>query len=182
MLFKVPRFEAEESNFLHLGYGADWGPFLFLHEIVRGGYVGIELQQGRETLPDQVTAWSMTGSWMITGESYDLRPFHQGGGKDASFPRQPLWAPGGRIGPGAFELAARYSNGDIDREFFLLGFTNYTTSSQEFRTFAASLSWYPFRNVRAAFEVVRTLADQRPAAFDSHGRDTSYLFRIQYSF
>ena len=30
--------------------------------------------------------------------------------------------------------------------------------------------------------VVRVLADQHPAAFDSHGRDTSGLVRVQYVF
>jgi hypothetical protein len=31
-------------------------------------------------------------------------------------------------------------------------------------------------------EVVRVIADQHPTAFDSHGRDTSGLARVQYVF
>ncbi len=182
-LFKVDRFEASDAEFIHLGYGADLGPFALFHEFVFGGYSDVELPGGgEETLDDQVTAWALSGSWMITGEHYDSRPYGLRTGRLRTAPRGPLFWGKDRSGPGAFELAVRYSNGDIDRDFFLLGFTDFTTSSQEFRTFSAALNWYPIENLRATFQVVRTIADQFPAAFDSHGRDTSYLFRVQYSF
>ena len=87
-----------------------------------------------------------------------------------------------KSGPGAFELALRYSNADIDRDFFLLGFTNYATSSQEFRVLSGALNWYPVRNVRVTFQVDRTIADQQPFAFGNGDRDTSYVIRLQYRF
>lgn len=56
------------------------------------------------------------------------------------------------------------------------------TSSQEFRSFDAAINWYPVANVKATFQVVRTIADQFPDEFDSHGRDTSFVLQLQYSF
>ena len=109
------------------------------------------------------------------------RPFRLRQGRFREVPRRPLYlAP--ETGFGAVELSLRYANGDIDREFFELGMTDFTTSSQEFRTFATAVNWYATRNLRVSLQVARTIADQRPRAFDSHGRDTSVLIRVQYSF
>ena len=181
-LFEVSRFEASDSDFLHLGYGADLGPFRAVHEFVRGGYRNIEGPAGDETLDDQVTAWSLSLSWMVTGEAYDSRPFRLRDGNYRAAPKKPLFWFKER-GLGALELAFRYSNGDIDRDFFdLLGFTDLTTSSQEFRTVSVVVNWYATANVRSSIQIVRTIADQFPQAFDSHGRDTSVFLRLQYSF
>jgi hypothetical protein len=87
----------------------------------------------------------------------------------------------------------RYSNGDIDRDFFRFGFTDYTVSSQEFRSFDVAVNWYPFANLKAALQVVRTLADstsrdplggggQGPEELSGQGRDTSLFLRLQYTF
>ncbi|MHC5065949.1 MAG: porin [Planctomycetota bacterium] len=180
-LFKVSRFEADTSNFWHLGYGWDLGPLRLTHEFMKGGYRNIDTPSGDVSLPDQTTSWTASGSWMITGEVYDSRPFRAAGQSIRTAPRRPFFGAEGR-GPGAWEVAVRYSNGDIDRDFFLLGFTDFTTSSQEFRAFDASLNWYPVQNLKVAFQFIRTIADQFPDTFDSHGRDTSVSFRIQYSF
>ena len=54
----------------------------------------------------------------------------------------------------------RYSNGDIDRDFFDLGFTDYVHSSQEFRSFTAAVNWYPVRNLKVGAAVTRTIAQR----------------------
>lgn len=182
-LFFVSRLDTSGSDFYHIGYGWDLGPFRFTHEWVRGGYSDVELPGGgEENLDDQVTAWSAAFSWMVTGEPYDSRPFRARRGRPGPFPRRPLWGDDTRAGFGALELAVRYSNSDIDRDFFELGFTDFNTSSQEFRTFSGAINWYPAHNLRASIQVVRTIADQFPQTFDSHGRDTSIAVRLQYSF
>lgn len=192
-LFTVRRLEADRTTFLYFGYGYQFGPVRFLHEVVRGGYDNLETPAGERDLDDQITAWAMSLSWRITGESYEYSPLDQLGGRrhlvrreeGPGFPDRPLWARDGDArsrGPGVIEIAARYANGDIDREFFNLGFTDYTTSSQEFRTVAVALNWYPVTGLRASIQLVRTLADQFPATFDSHGRDTSVLLRLQTHF
>ena len=197
-LFIADRLDADQSDFFYFGYGLDLGPFLLFHEIVRGGYRGLETPAGGEdNLDDQVTAWSAALAWMVTGEPYDSRPFRRresqrhptleprSAAAEDRFPREPLWRrhkDEGETGIGALELAVRYSNSDIDREFFNLGFTDFTTSSQEFRTLSVAVNWYPVSNLRVTTQVVRTIADQFPATFDSHGRDTSFVFRLQYAF
>ncbi len=180
-LFKVSRFEADSSSFWHLGYGWDLGPLRLRHEFMKGGYRNIDSPAGDVSLPRQTSAWSAAASWMISGETYDSRPFRSEGQSPRAAPQRPFFAGDGR-GPGAWELAIRYSNGDIDRDFFLLGFTDFMTSSQEFRAFDASLNWYPAQNMKVALQFIRTIADQFPNTFDSHGRDTSLSLRLQYSF
>ncbi len=193
-LFTVGRLRATSSAFLYYAYGFEFQSFRFIHEAVRGGYHDLETVFGDRDLDNQITAWSMSLSWMVTGEWYDSLIINFNPKAKRKRVLRPLWVTDPRTkrykdnpriykkGWGALELAARYSNGDIDREFFVLGFTDYTTSSQEFRSFTFAVNWYPIENIRWSFQVVRTLADQRPVTFDSHGRDTSYLIRMQYVF
>lgn len=187
-LFLTPRLEGEGAFFWHFGYGIDAGPVRLIHELVRGSLYDVDLPGGgEEDFEGQITAWALSVSWMITGEPYDSRPFRQSSagpprvGRGDAFPRRPLFG-GEEPGHGAFEVAVRYANADIDRDLILLGFTDVRTSSQEFRTFEVALNWYPIRSVRLGVQLTRTIADQRPAVFDSHGRDTSGVIRLQLSF
>lgn len=184
-LFDVPRLETDSSRLFHFGLGADAGPFRIYGELVQMSLFDLETEQGEVDLEDQIKAWEATFSWMVTGEHYDSRPFMQRELREKMgeyLPGKPLWGMVGKRGFGALEVAVRYSNADIDRRFFGLGLADFATSSQEFRTFTAAVNWYPIINLRVTAEVVRTLADQFPAVFDSHGRDTSFLFRLQYAF
>lgn len=184
-LFSTPRLEARDgSRFLYVGYGADFGPFRWLHETAIGSLLDLETPSGPDDLDDQITAWAASLSWMLSGEHYDSRPHRQRDGRDRTFPARP-WVPltpDGPRGYGAVEVAARYANGDIDRDFFNLGVTDFTVSSQEFRTFTAAVNWYPIWNLRCSAEVVRVIADQFPGVFRSHGRDTSFIFQVQVRF
>ena len=184
-LFDTPDMEAGSSHYLHFSWGLDAGPVRLLHEFFRNGSIlDLELEDGTETdLEDQIGGWAASASWMLTGETYDSRPFRQRNGKSGPFPAKPMYQHGDRSkGLGALELAFRYANADIDRDFFLLGFTDFETSSQEFRTAEGAVNWYLSEQLRLSFQVVRTIADQRPAVFDSHGRDTSYVVRAQFRF
>lgn len=179
-VFQVPRLEGDASQYLNLGYGLDLGSLRVWHEWTKGGIRGVETPAGgEENFSEQVTAWSAGFAWFVTGEVRSQRLFRREPER-----LQPLRPVVGErdTGWGAWEIAARYSNADIDRSFFDLGFTRFDQSSQEFRTFTAALNWYPTRNLRVATQFVRTIADQFPAVFDSHGRDTSFLVRLEWSF
>ncbi|MFN0059361.1 MAG: hypothetical protein ACKVX7_12975 [Planctomycetota bacterium] len=192
-VFLVPRLSGDEAAFWHVGYGVDAGALRFTHEAVYGGIRGLDLPTGGEAnLSNQIGSWAATLSWMVTGEPYDSRPFRQRYGRwsPATHPLEVEQLPRDAAaefparaatdgGLGAIELALRYANADIDRRFFNLGITDYTQSAQEFRTMTGAANWYLSRYVRVSAEVVRTIADQFPAAFDSHGRDTSFLLRFQ---
>jgi hypothetical protein len=178
-LFDVERLDGDEASFFVFSFGVDLGPFRVIHETTRGTIKRVLLPGGtREDFDDQISSWQLVGAWRVTGEPYDSRLFDR---RDALRPDRPA-KPITDGGIGAVELAVRYANADIDREFFIRGFTSEGISSQEFRQIAGAVNWDPTASVRVAAEVVRILADGFPAVFDSHGRDTSYLLRVDIHF
>jgi hypothetical protein len=182
-LFLTSRLEAQDHRFLVAGYGVDLGPFRVIHEFTRGSLEGLRIPAGgRDDFDDQITAWQVLVSWRVTGEPYDSRPYRRRESHRPPPPARSLDEPAGERGFGAVELAFRYANGDLDRDFFTLGFTNFNQSSQEFRTVSVGLNWDPTVWLRVSGELVRVIADQFPATFRSHGRDTSGLVRMQLSF
>jgi hypothetical protein len=182
-LFDTPRLDGDAASFWIFGYGADLGPFRVLHEFSRGSIDDVRLPSGiRRDFDDQITSWQLVLSWRLTGEPYDSRPFARRGALRPDPPARPLDGEDAARGLGSFELALRYANADIDRDFFVEGVTTPMLSSQEFRQVAAAASWYPTPALRVSAQVVRIIADQRPAVFDSRGRDTSYLLRGELHF
>jgi hypothetical protein len=182
-LFLTSRLDARGRSFFVLGCGVDLGPLRVIHELTRGSLQGVRIPGGgRRDLDDQITAWQILVSWRVTGEPYDSRPFRHRDAHRPTPPARPLDGEGDGRGFGAVELSFRYANGDIDRDFFTLGFTSFNLSSQEFRTATVGLNWDPTAWLRVSGEVVRTIADQFPAVFRSHGRDTSGLVRVQWAF
>jgi hypothetical protein len=181
-LFLTSRLDADRSSAWSFGYGVDFGPLRAVHEFARTSLYGVETPGGDREDLEELTAWQVLVSWRITGEPYDSRPFRQRARWRGTPPARPLDGAGDERGLGAFELSFRYANGDIDRDFFTQGFTDYQTSSQEFRVAAVGLAWDPLAALRFSAELARTIADQNPAVFDSHGRDTSWLLRLEWHF
>jgi hypothetical protein len=167
-LFDTSGFEADYSRFWTLSAGFEFGPVRLYVDDTTGGYFGAETPVGTRDLDDQTTSWQATISWMITGEAYDGRIFGQHNVAPPS--------------PNAWELAVRYANADIDRDFYNFGLTDYTLSSQEFRSLTATLNWYATPNLRLSLGFLRILADDDIAALDHGGRDTAGIFRVQYRF
>jgi hypothetical protein len=170
-LFDTASFEADYSRFLTFSLGFEVGPVRIYVDDTTGGYYDADTPVGTRDLDDQTTSWQITGSWMITGEHYDGRIFTQ----------HQVTPPG----PNAWEIAVRYSNADIDRDFFIFGLTDYTLSSQEFRSFTATLNWYATPNLRLSLGFLRIIADAHQgdvAALDDGDRDTAGVFRVQWRF
>ena len=115
------------------------------------------------------------------GERYATRAFRQISPRQ-EFPARPLDGTGSEKGFGAVEVGVRYSNMDIDRDFFRFGFTNEWASSQEARTFSSVVHWYPISNMRFSVTFVRTLADDDPASLGGQGRDNTWMLQGQYQF
>ncbi len=90
------------------------------------------------------TAWEVTGSWVLTGE-------------DASFggviPKHPFDLH--NRGWGAFQIAARFEELDVDHSAFPL-FANPATSASEARAWSLGLNWYLNRNIRMNLSYSRT--------------------------
>ena len=81
--------------------------------------------------------------------------------------------------PGRWEIGARYSNADIDRELFIYDFTYYGQSTQEVRTFSLNLNWQPRDQVRFSVEWVKTIADHDLVTFGDTDRDSSFMLRFE---
>lgn len=202
VLFRAEDLRADEARFYHWLFGWDAGPVRLAYEAVLGevfdqwfgagsGFFGVDTPGGGEVDLDQVGTWEAGISWMVTGGRYDSRPGrvrefglphgkegpiatvegHRGHG--SSFPTPP-W--------GALELYSRYSNADIDRGFFDAGLASYSYSSQEFRTATLGANWFPTPFHRLGVAVVRTIADQTPAAYGGDDRDTSLLVELEGRF
>lgn len=167
-LFDTSSFEADYSRFLTLSLGVEVGRVRLHVEDTTGGYYGAKTPVGTRDLDDQTTSWQATISWRITGEVYDGRIFSQHKFKPP--------------GPNAWEIAVRYANADIDRDFYNFGLTDYARSSQEFRSLTATLNWYATPNLRLSVGVVRIIADDDIAALDDGGDDTGGILRVQYRF
>jgi hypothetical protein len=175
-LFDSIPIQADEAQFRHFGWGLDAGRVRLVHEFIKGSLLGVDRLDGtgQDDLDDEVNAWQATASWWLTGERYDSRPFRQEAGPPAPFPA--------RSRGGAWELAARYSNGDIARELFRMGYTDFDVSSQEFRSISGALNWYARPDFRLTLQVVRLIADQTPQALGGQGRDTSWFAGGQWLF
>jgi phosphate-selective porin len=134
---------------------------------------------------DQLTSWAAYGSWYITGQRvrWDqgrwLPPVVNAGTED----KQQIFDFLKFLNPlGCLELAFRYTNADIDRKLFDLGFTNYSISSQEVRTATLNLNWYPKPGLRISGAWVKTIADDFLDSLGGTNRDSSYVVRAILTF
>ncbi len=119
-----------------------WNQFGVLGEYVVSNQ---ELVRGAVSDKFENEAWQISGTYVLTGE-------------DASFkgvkPRKPFdlslsqW--------GAFEIAARYGELDLDDELFNKNFTSRSASITEERAFGLGLNWHLHNNVRLMLDYERT--------------------------
>jgi phosphate-selective porin len=179
-VFSTPDLDGDGGRWLHLEGGFAAGPVAGGVEVVRGAVTDVRLPAGDRGTLDELTAWTATLAVSLTGER---RGWEEG-----------RWTRGKpRLPGGAWELAVRYSNGDIDRDLFRAGWTTYDPSTQEVRTFSALLGWRPAGRVRVAFGWVKTIADDALTVFGSAGstrvarvsgsnRDSSYVLRVEIGF
>ncbi len=182
LLFQSSEISASDAQWWNFGWGLDAGALRITHEWLVGSLEDVETGTGTIDLNDQLTSMAATVSLRIGGPDYDThplrnRPIPESWDKEEDLPFLPKFE-----FPGEVELAFRYANGDLDRRLFELGFADFAVSSQEFRTATGSVSLRPSENTRILFEVTRVIADQFPAAFDSHGRDTSWTIRFIWTF
>ena len=125
-----------------------YGPFGLLGEYVISEQKVTRAGAGTQARADlQNAGWGITGSWLLTGE-------------DATYgsvvPRHPFNPKEG--GWGAWQLALRYSQLDIDRDAFPL-FSNPATSARSAKEWSVGLNWYLNRNVRVNISFSQTRFD-----------------------
>ncbi len=117
-----------------------------------GEYVVSDQEVGRASTRTfekiQNDAWQIAGTYVVTGE-------------DASYkgvtPKNPFDLTKG--GWGAWELAARYGELDVDNAAFALGFAGATNSVSRAYGWGLGLNWYLNKNVKWVLDYDRTQFD-----------------------
>jgi hypothetical protein len=165
-LFDTDRFEADYSHYYKVFAGFEVGSVRMHYEGTQGGYFGVDTPVGEEDLDDETGSWHAEITWMVTGHEYDGR----------------ILAEPELLGDNAVELAVRYANGDIDRDFFAFGLTNDRVSSQEFRSVTFAVNWYATKNLRVTAEYVRTMLDDDDANVNFDGDDDAAMLHLQWRF
>ncbi|MHC4923181.1 MAG: hypothetical protein ACYTG4_03770, partial [Planctomycetota bacterium] len=177
-VFSTPDLNGRSGSWRHLEAGFAMGPVALGLERTDGAANDVSRPGAAPVDVDQITAWSAMLAVNLTGEPMRWA----GGGWRAADPADRS---------GRWEAAIRYSNADIDRNLFsappaLIPFstfaTTYDPSTQEVRTFTASLSWIPQPSLRLTLGWVQTIADDELTTFGGTNRDRSWLFRMEFNF
>lgn len=130
-----------------------------------------EVANGVNTGTFSNRGWLVQGSYVLTGEnaSYGAvtpaKPFQYGSGN---------W--------GAFELAARISQLDIDGDIFANGFANAAASVSEATSYGLGLNWYLNRNVKAVLNYEHTRFDGGAAGGADRASENAVFSRLQFAF
>ena len=134
---------------------------------VLGEYVlsSQEVRRDLTTARIENTAWNLTGSFVLTGESASYK---------GVAPENPFDTSSGKFG--AFEVVARYSELDVDDDAFPL-FADPLTQASRASLWSVGLNWYLNKNVKFYFNYDQT-------DFDGGSLETEKLFlsRFQISF
>lgn len=116
-------------------------------------------------------AWQLAASYLITGEEatyLGVKP------KRDFNPDRGGW--------GAFELVARGSDLQVDRNAFSLGFADPTASAREAQEWAIGLNWYLNQNVKFMADYARTMFVGGAAGGHNRGDESTILTRVQIAF
>jgi len=174
-VFKTRDLDGDSGQWIHYEFGYHRGPFRLAYEHVSGSADDVPVRRGGKEDMDQLTSWVVYASWNITGEE---QVWKSGGWV------KPAEVPSGESSffdflPGRWEIGARYSNADIDRDLFVYDYTYYGQSTQEVRTFSLNLNWHPRDQVRFSVGWVKTIADQDLTTFGDTDRDSSFILRFE---
>jgi phosphate-selective porin OprO/OprP len=146
-----------------------WGPFGLMGEYVISDQ---EVSKAAASADIHNTAWDVSGSWILTGESAS----YQGG----VIPRHPFNPADG--GWGAFQVVGRFAQLNVDHDAFPI-FANPATSASGASAWAAGINWYLNQNVRVNLSFSHTWFTGSASANPVTARDENVLFtRMQLAF
>jgi phosphate-selective porin OprO/OprP len=149
------------------------GPFGLLAEHVTARHDVQRVETGQPTATATLTnsAWSVTGSWLLTGEdaSYgNVKP------KNFFVPSACKW--------GALQLVARYNRLDVDEASFTGGFADASKSVRRACAWAAGLNWIWNSNLKYVLDYEQTRFTGGAAAGGDRPTENSVQTRLQLSF
>lgn len=142
------------------------GPFRLIAEYARSNQ---DVRKGTETSEVTNAAWQAAGTFLLTGET-------PAGGVVS--PKRPF---GTDTGWGAFELAARYTELDVDDAVFARGLADPARSASRARAVAFGVNWYLTKNVKYVANYERTQFEGGRAGGDRK-TENALLFRVQLAY
>ncbi len=174
-VFRTRDLDGDSGQWVHYEFGYHRGPFRLAYEHTTGTADDVPVGRGEKEDMDQLTSWVVYASWNITGEEQVWKSGGWVKPEKASSEKNGFFD----FLPGRWEIGARYSNADIDRDLFVYDFTYYGQSTQEVRTFSLNLNWQPRDQMRFSLEWVKTIADQDLVTFGDTDRDSSFMLRFE---
>lgn len=142
------------------------GPFGLLAEYVSSKQ---EVRRGAESAELTNSSWQTAASWVIGGSAS-----YRGVNPKKTFS-------GFGTGPGAFELAVRYSRLLVDRDAFPV-FANPASAARTAGAWALGVNWWANRNVRLMTSYERTEFDGGAAAGADRPDERVLFTRFQVAF
>ncbi len=128
----------------------------------------VRLNQVQERLDHK--AWQVAASYVLTGEKASwrgVRPAHPLNLKEGTW--------------GAWEVAARYSQLDVDQDAFRKGLASLEDSAEQAAAWAIGLNWYLNRNLKASLNYEQTAFDGGRGNKDREDEKV-ILTRVQVAF
>jgi|GEM_PF-5337888 len=166
--FATDDLHGDSRRFFSGELGYRRGGFRAGAELTNGEVSGVDLPTGPDQDYDEIGRYSFWASWNVRGPV-------------------PVWSRGRwlpyDLGPRdelPLEFALRYSNADIDRDFFTDGLATFGPSVNEARTITATVSMYLQPTTRVAVSLVDTVSDQVSSHWGES--DVSYLLRLDQRF
>jgi len=130
------------------------------------------VETGKPTVTGRLenSAWSVTGSWLLTGEdaSYgNVKP------KDFFVPSAGKW--------GALQLVARLNRFDVDEATFRLGFADATRSVRQAHAWGVGLNWIWNSNLKYVLDYEQTrFKGERPPRRSPHREEPPDRLQLSY--
>ncbi len=114
-----------------------WGPAGFLWEFVQSNN---DIRLGNVSDTITADAWQTQLSYVLTGEKNGFRGIKPAKAFDPWKLRDGYW--------GAFEIAARYAQLEVERDAYTLGFANPNSAARKAKAWAVGINWYAAKQVR----------------------------------
>jgi phosphate-selective porin OprO and OprP len=149
------------------------GPAGVLAEYVRARHDVRKVEAGQPAATAELTnsAWSVTGSWLLTGEDASYGSVEP---KSSFVPSAGKW--------GALQLVARFNRLDVDEEAFTGGFADPAKSVRRASAWGAGLNWIWNDNLKYVLDYERTAFEGGAPEGGDRPAENSVQTRLQLSF
>lgn len=147
-----------------------WGRFGFLTQYVLSSQHEKRFSTGvsKRTTDD---SWSIQGSWFLTDDHATFARVE---------PRRPVNPSQGNWG--AWEVAVRYAQLNLDPDNFIFGLADPTINAQRAKSTTVGLNWYLNSNIRFTGNYVHTDFTGATRSYHAASKEDGLMFRAQLVF